>query len=324
MRLGSTKIGLATLAALGVAACGAPHADAVTSASSVAAAASSDSQATPPPAKPSAASSGAGPAAIGVAPHLENDVMVTPPGIAPSAKRPLVVFLHGLGATGAGLVRSLDVATLATQLGFSFVAPDGPKDHFGRRFWNAGRDCCDFDGANPPHVSLIGNLPTALEASGAATFGDVVIVGFSNGAFMAHRLACDVPRVTAIVAFAGAEPEDEDPPCQPAHPVRVVMVHGDSDHVVPYAGGPVLGDTTRVVPSAEKGAADWAARNGCAGAPKHRREDLSPALAADETRIDAYTGCKAPVELWTVAGADHLDVLSPELLAKALGAVLAH
>jgi polyhydroxybutyrate depolymerase len=327
MRLRATTVGLSTLAMLALAACtGAPRSDAVTSAASTASTAASTSEpaATAARSTPSAPSSGADAAGLGVAPHLENDTLVTPPGVTPGAKRPLVVFLHGLGATGAGLVRSLDVGPLATPLGFSFVAPDGPKDHLGRRFWNAGHDCCDFDGANPNHVSLIGNLPATLEASGAATFGDVVVVGFSNGAFMAHRLACDVPRVTAIVAFAGAEPGEVDPPCQPAHPVRVVMVHGDADHVVPYAGGPVLGDTTRVVPSAEKGASDWAARNGCAArAPEHRREDLAQALAGDETRIDTYAGCKAPVELWTVAGADHLDVLSPELLAKALGAVLA-
>jgi polyhydroxybutyrate depolymerase len=266
----------------------------------------------------SAPASGTAPA-IGASPKLEHDTLVTPPGVPLDGARPLVIFLHGLGATGEGLVRSLDVAPLSQRLGFSFVAPDGALDHHGRRFWNAGHACCDFDRKQPDHVRLIGALAPDLERGGAGRLTPVVVVGFSNGAFMAHRLACDVERVGAIVAIAGAVPAEGDPPCAPKHPVRVIVVHGDADGVVPYAGGPVLGDTTRVVPSAADTARLWADRNHCKGAlGKPTRRDLVQRLDGEETRLEAFAGCDAPVELWTVEGADHLGVLSSPLVAAAV------
>ncbi len=268
---------------------------------------------------PRAPSASAPPPAIGARAKLEHDTLVTPPGVPVDGARPLVIFLHGLGATGDGLVRSLDVAPLAQRLGFSFVAPDGELDRHGRRFWNAGRACCDFDARRPDHLGLIGALASELERGGAGRFDPVAIVGFSNGAFMAHRLACDVERVAAIVAIAGAVPGEGDPPCTPKHPVRVVVIHGDADDVVPYAGGPVLGDTTRPVPSAEETASLWAARNHCRGsrpAPTHR--DLVKRIEGAETRVEPFGGCAAAVELWTVEGADHLGVLSSGLVAAAV------
>jgi len=273
-------------------------------------------------ASPSTASASAG--VIGLPLKFEHDSLARPPGIPASGKHPVVLFLHGLGATGSGLVRSFDVPVLAQKLGFEFVAPDGPKDQEGRRFWNTGHACCDFDGANPPHVAMLGSLLDSFEKSGADSFDDVVVVGFSNGAFMAHRLACDLPRVTAIVAFAGAEPRDDDRPCHPEHPVRVIMIHGEADHTVPYAGGAVLGDPAHVIPSAWKGAADWALRNGCSDSkPKDVRLDLTKKLPGTETRIETFIGCKAGVELWSIADADHLDVLDADLLDAALTRVLA-
>jgi polyhydroxybutyrate depolymerase len=235
-----------------------------------------------------------------------------------------VVFLHGLGGSGADFERDLDVPALAQRHGFSFAAPDGPVDHHGRRFWNAGSACCDFDEQRPDHIGLIGSIPNALEQAGAARFDSVVIVGFSNGGFMAHRLACDVPRVTGIVAIAGSIPGSKDPPCKPAHPVRVVIIHGDRDDIVRYEGEPANADGARAVASAAEAAKAWAELNGCTGPlgkPIHR--DLVKDIEGKETRIEAYEGCKAPVELWSVEGADHVAVVSPTLAAAAVDRVLA-
>jgi polyhydroxybutyrate depolymerase len=181
-----------------------------------------------------------------------------------------------------------------------------------------------FDGQRSDHVGLIGSIPTALEQAGAARFDAFVVVGFSNGAFMAHRLACDVPRVTGIVALAGSIPGPNDRPCKPAHAVRVIIIHGDRDSVVPYAGGAVLGDVTRIAPSAADAAKAWAEHNRCSGSlGKPIRRDLVRGIEGKETRIEAYEGCKAPVELWTVEGADHLAAASASLVAAAVERVLA-
>jgi polyhydroxybutyrate depolymerase len=256
--------------------------------------------------------------------RLERDQVVTPPKVALASPHPLVVFLHGLGDTGGNFERSLDVPGLAQRRGFSFVVPDGAADHDGRRFWNAGAACCDFEHLGPNHVEQIASIPTAVQEAGAARFDAFVIVGFSNGAFMANRLACDVPRVTGIVAIAGSIPGSTDRPCKPAHPVRVIVIHGDSDEVVPYAGGGVLSDPARVVASAPQAAKAWAELDGCSGPLRATvRRDLVEAIDGKETRIEAYQGCKAPVELWTVEGAGHLAVVSPSLVAAAVERILA-
>jgi polyhydroxybutyrate depolymerase len=276
----------------------------------------------PPPPAVSAATPSPSSGPIGTSAPLERAVVATPPEIAPADARPLVLFLHGLGDSGAGFERALGVPALARDHKFSFAVPDGTLDRRGRRFWNAGAACCDFDGLAPDHLGQIGSLPDALEKGGGARFDSVIVVGFSNGAFMAHRLACDVPRVTGIVAIAGAVPGPTDAPCRPTHPVRTVIIHGDADAVVPYRGGPVLRDTSRVVSSAADAAATWALHNGCGALGAPRRHDLVQKLDGDETRIEAYEGCREPVELWTVEGADHLGVISRDLVGAAVSRAL--
>ena len=280
-------------------------------------------QATSTPTSPaSTAAETAAASAIGHSPGVERAQIATPPGVGATDARPLVLFLHGLGDSGAGFERALGVPPLAKDLGFSFVVPDGAVDGKGRRFWNAGSTCCDFDGLGPDHVKMLGGLPGSVERGGGGRFDPVVVVGFSNGAFMAHRLVCDVPRVGAIVAIAGAVPGPTDPPCKPTRPVRVVVIHGDADAVVPYAGGPLLGDTSRVVPSAAETAGGWAQRNGCGALGAAKRTDLVKKLEGSETRIEVYEGCREPVELWTVEGADHLGVLSRDLVRAAVSRAL--
>jgi polyhydroxybutyrate depolymerase len=235
-----------------------------------------------------------------------------------------VTFLHGLGDRGANFERALAVPRLARALDFAWFAPDGTVGPSGQRFWNAGRACCDFAQTGLDHAGAIAALPAEVERAGHASFGARVLVGFSNGAFLAHRIACDSGAIDAIVALAGAPPGPDDPPCKPGRAVAVIVVHGDEDRVVPYHGGPLLRRADRVVPSAAETAAHWAKRNGCTEGPgPETTRDVLSERPDSETSIVAYSGCRAPVELWTVRGADHLGVLSPALVEAALARALA-
>jgi len=63
----------------------------------------------------------------------------------------------------------------------------------------------------------------------------IAAVGFSNGGFMAYRLACQRARTfTAIAVVAGAEITR---PCRPAAPVSVLHIHGARDTRVSPQGG---------------------------------------------------------------------------------------
>ena len=70
----------------------------------------------------------------------------------------------------------------------------------------------------------------------------IFIVGHSNGAFMSHRLACDLSdRIAAIASLAGAAWNDASK-CNPSSQVSVLDVHGDADTVINYGGGAVPAD----------------------------------------------------------------------------------
>jgi polyhydroxybutyrate depolymerase len=194
--------------------------------------------------------------------------------------------------------------------------PDGTVDALGRRHWNAGPACCDFDGVGTDHVGLL-----RRRMDGRPT----VVVGFSNGSFMAQRLACVAPEVIAVVSLAGGDPLHTEP-CLARGPVAVVHVHGSDDRVVPLRGGHVLGDRTRPsIPPAEDVLLRWGERNGCdasRGFVERTRLDLSSSLPGSETSVRALTGCDAPVELWVMEAAGHVDVASPAVVRSALETVL--
>src|SRR4051812_9814263 len=77
---------------------------------------------------------------------LELDAQLhVPARPAGAAKLPLLVLLHGLGSSGHE-IESSDWGRFAAEHGIAFMAPSGPRDARGRRFWNAGKSCCDFEG----------------------------------------------------------------------------------------------------------------------------------------------------------------------------------
>jgi len=250
---------------------------------------------------------------------LELDSTLRVPELAPGARAPLLVLLHGLGSSGQDIEQS-DWSRFASEHGIVLVAPNGPRDSQGRRFWNAGPTCCDFERRGPDHVALlrglIGHALAAIPIDPARVF----VGGHSNGGFMAHRLACEAPDlVRGIVSISGVGPL-EAPTCKGAQNLRVLQVHGDADRIVPYAGGHLFSDP-RLPQSAS--ALDtvraWAQRLGCSQSPQDQNSlDLDPALAGSETQISAFSGCTSGrVELWTVHGGGHsvgFTAPAPELI----------
>lgn len=225
------------------------------------------------------------------------------------------LFLHGLGDRGSSFATALGASGISAQFGLDVASPDGAKDSRGRRHWNAGSACCDFDGLGTDHVA---------ELRGAMRGRATIIVGFSNGSFMAQRLACAAPEVVGIVSLAGGDPLDPSA-CASSSPIAIVHVHGSDDRVVPYAGGHVLGDRARAaIPSAEATMLLWGERNGCEigrGFSVERKLDLSPSLPGAETEVLALRGCRATVELWRIEGGAHLDPASPRVVSAALAAL---
>lgn len=255
-----------------------------------------------------------------VAASIGSTGVIVPKSLGAGQRGPFVLFLHGLGASGSTLAKALGVAALSDKKRFAWAAPDGPTNRRGQRFWNASKACCDFDGAATDHVAELGAVLAAARTNPSVDPKRVFVVGYSNGGFMAHRLACTTAGIAGIVSIAGAGPADADPPCKPAAPVAVLQIHGDADDVVRYGGGRALSRADLAPhPSAIDTVTGWAKRDGCGAAPAAAGTlDLEKKLEGDETTVQRFAGCRKPVELWSVQGGSHFVAQSEAALDAAL------
>lgn len=229
------------------------------------------------------------------------------PDLSDGEDKPLVMLLHGYGATGLLQTAYLQLADVPADHGAFFLAPDGTRDSTGRLFWAATDACC---GENPPEVddvAYLGGLIDAISADWPVDPERVFVIGHSNGHFMAYRLACERADVIAgIAGLAGAANSLDGSGCDPVMPVSSLHVHGDADDVVLYEGGTFVGGS---YPGAIDSTMQWAAHDGCGttrttGTPV----DVDRQLAGDETIVEVVDGCPAPVgvELWTIQGGSHI------------------
>jgi polyhydroxybutyrate depolymerase len=122
--------------------------------------------------------------------HVERAEVHVPDALGPNEKVPLLVVLHGLGDSSSGIVKHSDWPSFAKAKRIAWVAPDGPKDTLGRQFWNAGSSCCDFDASEADHVGAFRGLVVRATTHHPIDPKRVYFVGYSNGGFMAHRIAC--------------------------------------------------------------------------------------------------------------------------------------
>ncbi len=187
---------------------------------------------------------------------------------------PMVVQLHGGGGNGTQIDRSTGFTALADReaaagRGFVVVSPDAVDGN-----WNDGR--LDQGAAVEEGVDDVGflvALTRMLVADALVDPAAVVVVGMSNGAFMAQRVICEAPAGTfagaGLVAGTGPDPL---PPCTPTPGVRIVAFHGTDDPLVPYDGGdvrgPLLGRSRGAAIGVDALAAAWAHHLGAPATPE--------------------------------------------------------
>jgi polyhydroxybutyrate depolymerase len=237
---------------------------------------------------------------------------------------PLVVMLHGYTSNGAVHAAYFGMLDEADRGGFLLAYPDGTRDLLGNRFWNATDACCDWFRTGVDDVAYLDAVIDEITAHYAVDPGRVYLLGHSNGAFMAHRYACDhSARVAAIVTLAGMQWKDQSH-CRPSSAVSVLHVHGRDDTAVNYDGGTMPNGA--FYPGAVETVNDWAGDDGCTGrlAATGRRLDLDRMVAGDETVEEAYSGCpgRTALQLWTIQKGGHVPALT-EQWAPAIWAFMA-
>ena len=239
---------------------------------------------------------------------------------------PLLLVLHGFGVSSSLLIAKAGLNQVADQKKFAYLAPEGARDALGRPFWNAGKSCCDLDHRQIDDVKRLRELLDANLSNASIDPKRVFLIGYSNGGFMAQRLACDVgDRIAGVISVAGAAPT-ADIACTENTALSFVEIHGDADPVVHYAGGTVF-DRTDVAPhtSALETAKYWAQHLSCA-ADLHDAGslDIEPYVADRETTVQRFDDCRGAVELWTVKGGGHYVALQPPALEAIWGFIQAH
>ena len=234
-----------------------------------------------------------------------------PAGYDGSHPVPLVVLLHGYTSNGATQAAYFGLPAEADKAGFLLAYPDGTRDMFGNRFWNATDACCDFFHTGVDDVAYLDAVIAEISAKYPVDPARIFVVGHSNGAFMAHRYACDrASKVAAIVTLAGMTWKDQAR-CPAGSPLSVLHVHGRNDSTINYEGGAT---PEGAYPGAVETVGDWAAKDGCTGslAATGRRFDLDRTVAGDETAEQATSGCPGgvAVTLWTIEGGGHVPAFN--------------
>jgi polyhydroxybutyrate depolymerase len=236
--------------------------------------------------------------------------MIVPESYAHGTPTPLVIMLHGYGASAAIQEFFFRMKPLSDEHGFLLLEPEGSLDSEGLHYWNATDACCDFDGSGVDDAGYLRALIEEAQAIYSVDPRRIYFVGHSNGGFMSHRMACDhADLVAAVVSLAGVTFADPEL-CKPSSGVALLQIHGDADEIVAYEGGNVgLADHPGTRETAER----WAAHNGCGpqSAPVGTA-DFEIDIEGSETVMERYaSGCEPShtVELWTIEGGAHIPFM---------------
>ncbi|MDB2407248.1 polyhydroxybutyrate depolymerase [Jannaschia sp.] len=160
---------------------------------------------------------------------------------------PVMLHFHGWGRQGQTIMNHPRIAGATAPRGVLLVAPDGLG-----RSWS-------FRRPNSRDTSF-GRDVLADVAARYPTDGQLIVSGYSWGALMAARFACESGlEIDALLLVSGAFPPDMA--CA-GRPARVAHVHGTTDTVLDFPYGP-RGEITYAVGL-------WRRMLGCDGAAERR------------------------------------------------------
>lgn len=243
-----------------------------------------------------------------------------------SEPAPLLVLLHGFGASGAIQSAYLGLTAPVDANGMLYVYPDGTLNRIDKRFWNATDACCA--GPVSPEVDDSAYLSAVIANVRAQYNVDprrIYVMGHSNGGFMSFRMACDHADVIAAVASLEGATFADPTDCAPSEGIATLQVHGTADKTIGYKGGKITGTP---YPSAQTTLETWATYNGCdltPDDPAPASRDIVAGLAP--ATVTSYTsGCKpgGASELWSQPEGTHIPVWSPTFATQVVEWLLDH
>lgn len=225
-----------------------------------------------------------------------------------SGPRPLVVLLHGGGATLTSFLADPGGASpmaavwlgLANDEAFHLVIPQGVDEH-----WNDCRTDCETGCREDVDDSAF--LRALIEQVSSEIDVDpdrIHVTGESNGGMMTQRMAREHTELLASVGVVIAHMPANNECSDPSGPIPIQFVVGTEDATMPWAGGGVR--KAGEMRSAADTMGFWTALNGCPAAPTTvELDDLDPQDGATVQR-QTWTCTEADVVRYRVEGGGHV------------------
>ena len=192
---------------------------------------------------------------------------------------PLVIYLHSYGWTAQKGMNYTALNEVADTHDFIAVYPGA------RTNWNSGiGDHSQWPTRDNDDVGFIEALIDVLSSDYAVDSEMVYATGYSNGGFMAHKLACQLShRIAAIAAVGGVISNSVLADCNPLRTMPVLQIHGTKDPWVPFEGNGAWH-------SVEETLAYWIDFNHCVSTDTIILDDVDP-TDGSTVEMTSYTNC---------------------------------
>ncbi len=242
---------------------------------------------------------------------LRRYALYAPAGVTAGDPRPLLLAMHG-GSGNAMLHAAMtQIVRLAQEQRLYVAFPEG----YGLvQTFNAGACCGAAQAENIDDVAFARGIVTDVLARDSVDPARVYATGFSNGAMLAHRLACAMAdRLAGIAAVGGGSGQFDGArtqffACAPARPIPVLQVHAANDRNYPFAGGIGPDGVSQVnFYGIEATVADWRTHNNVTAA-------ATVAQVSATTRCHRYdrpADVLRPSAVVTLCALDPPDVYDP-------------
>ena len=206
---------------------------------------------------------------------------------------PLVFNFHGSGGSPQGQLANSDFVRVVSENGFLAVLPQGAYTNTrSSRSWNA-----DLDPGGVNDVALVRAIIADVERDYAVDGSRIYSTGFSGGARMTSRLACELSDVLAAVAPVGGVQFGAN--CNPERAIALLTFHGKADRVNHYEKS--ADSAPYWVSGVEESIDKWIDENGCA---ENLREEsqIAPTVVRS-----TWSNCRdgVVVEAWIIADGGH-------------------
>lgn len=165
---------------------------------------------------------------------LRNFIYYKPSTWDASQELPLLIVLHGLTQTAAGIMEITDFNPIAEANNFIVCYPDGNNNA-----WNANMN---ISVSRTDDRGFIEKITAYFRSNFNTNPQKQYLCGFSNGGFMSHKMACESDDCFAAIATVSGNMSDTVySNCNPKYLTSVLHIHGTSDAVVPYLGSVTTG-----------------------------------------------------------------------------------